>query len=289
MSKDRKVRELRLNPLSESQIHELLANHSEVANAAAFIKSAEDHGISSLLANPQSLDLLARAVSSGSWPDTRHRLSRWPASSLLREQNDAHIPDDGASASEQDTLKAAGHVCAVLLLSGYEGVSVKTAAMSPGYIPLSQVADPRKEALQEALRSKVFKSSQHRAPAHRQIAEYLAGRHLAHLIARGLPARRIIALMTGRDGGIVSGMRGLAAWLAAHSPQSRPDIIERDPLGTILYGDVKDFTTDEKRRLVQAIERQAERDPTIWCSGTNWMHVGATWRRRTSSRYSAKC
>ena len=105
----------------------------------------------------------------------------------------------------------------------------------PDYIPLSQVADPRQEALQAALRTRVFTSSQHRAPAHRQIAEYLAGRHLAHLIAQGLPARRIIALMTGQDGGIVSGMRGLAAWLAARRPaeparphRTRP--FRRDPL-----------------------------------------------------------
>ena len=261
VSRDQKVRVLRLNPLSASQIHEMLAGHSDVASAAAFIKSAEDRGISSLLANPQSLDLLARAVSSGSWPDTRQQTFEIACRQLLREQNDEHIVGGGADASEQDMLKEAGRMCAVLLLSGHEGVSVTTAAMSPGHIPLYLVADPQQEALQAALRTRVFTSSQHRAPAHRQIAEYLAGRHLAHLIAQGLPARRIIALMTGQDGGIVSGMRGLAAWLAAHSPQSRLDLIERDPFGAVLYGDVKDFTTGEKQRLVKAIERQAERDP----------------------------
>ena len=261
VSKDRKVRVLRLNPLSDSQIHKLLANRSDVANAGAFIKSAEDSGISSLLANPQSLDLLARAVSLGSWPDTRQQTFEMACRQLLREQNHERIVGGGANASEQDMLKAAGRVCAVLLLSGHEGVSVKTAAMRPDHIPLPQVADPQQEALQAALRTKVFTSSQHRAPAHRQIAEYLAGRHLAHLIAQGLPARRIIALMTGQDGGIVGGMRGTAAWLAAHSQQSRPDLIGRDPLGTVLYGDVKDFTADEKRRLVQAIVQHAARDP----------------------------
>ena len=261
VSRDQKVRVLRLNPLSASQIHELLANRSDVACATVFIKAAEDHGISSLLANPQSLDLLARAVSSDSWPETRQRTFDMACRQLLREQNDEHIVGGGANASEEDMLKAAGHVCAVLLLCGYEGVSVKTADLSPGYVPLFQVADPQQEALKAVLQTRVFTSSRLRAPVHRQIAEYLAGRHLAHLIAQGLPARRIIALMTGRDGGIVSGMHGLAAWLAAHSPQSRPDLIERDPFGAILYGDVKDFTTGEKQRLVQAIERQAERDP----------------------------
>ena len=261
VSRDQKVRVLRLNPLSASQVHELLANRSDVACATVFIKAAEDHGISSLLANPQSLDLLARAVSSDSWPETRRRTFDMACRQLLREQNGEHIVGGGANASEEDMLEVAGHVCAVLLLCGYEGVSVKTADLSPGYVPLYQVADPQQEALKAVLQTRVFTSSQLRAPAHRQIAEFLAGRHLAHLIAQGLPARRIIALMTGRDGGTVSGMRGLAAWLAAHSPQSRPDLIERDPFGAILYGDVKDFTTGEKQRLVQAIERQAERDP----------------------------
>ncbi len=264
VSKDAKVRVLRLNRLSDSQVHKLLADRSDIASVAAFIKSAKDHGAASLLENPQSLDLLAKAVSSsGSWPETRQQTFEMACKELLKEQNDEHVRS-GANAFEQDMLNAAGHVCAVLLLGGHQGLSVNTAKQRHGYIPLRQVPYPQRGVLELALRSRAFTYpfSQHAAPAHRQIAEYLAGRHLARLIAQGLPLRRLIALMTGQDGGVVSAMRGLMAWLAAHSPRSRPDLIKRDPLGVILYGDVKAFATAEKRRLVEAIGKRAERDPS---------------------------
>ena len=264
VSKDGKVRVLRLTRLSDSQVHKLLADRSDVASVAAFIKSAKDHGTASLLENPQSLDLLAKAVSSsGSWPETRQQTFEMACKELLKEQNDEHIRS-GANAFEQDMLNAAGHVCAVLLLGGHQGLSVNTAKQRHGYIPLRQVPYPQRGVLELALRSRAFTYpfSQHAAPAHRQIAEYLAGRHLARLIAQGLPLRRLIALMTGQDGGVVNAMRGLMAWLAAHSPRSRPDLIERDPLGVILYGDVKAFATAEKRRLIEAIGKRTERDPS---------------------------
>ena len=264
VSKDGKVRVLRLTRLSDSQVHKLLADRSDVASVAAFIKSAKDHGTASLLANPQSLDLLAKAVSSsGSWPETRQQTFEMACKELLKEQNDEHVRS-GANAFEQDMLNAAGHVCAVLLLGGHQGLSVNTAKQRHGYIPLRQVPYPQRGVLELALRSRAFTYpfSQHAAPAHRQIAEYFAGRHLARLIAQGLPLRRLIALMTGQDGGVVSAMRGLMAWLAAHSPRSRPDLIERDPLGVILYGDVKAFATAEKRRLIEAIGKRTERDPS---------------------------
>ena len=262
VSKDGKVRVLHLNALSDHQVRALLTTHPDVPCATAFIKSAEDHGISSLLANPQSLDLLARAVSSGRWPETRQQTFDMACKQLLQEQNNRHHTAGGPSASKADMLDAAGYVCVMLLLGGYQGVSVKTAQSRHGYIPLSEVPYPRREVLEAVLRTSVFASpSSQRAPAHRQIAEYLAGRHLARLIAQGLPLPRLIALMTGQDGGVVSAMRGLMAWLAAHSPRSRPDLIERDPLGVILYGDVKAFATAEKRRLIEATEKRAERDP----------------------------
>ena len=69
--------------------------------------------------------------------------------------------------------------------------------------------------------------------------------------------------MTGYDGGIVSELRGLSAWFAAHSPQSRGEIIGRDPLGMVLYGDIRSFSGCEKRRILSRVAEETEKNPWI--------------------------
>ena len=91
------------------------------------------------------------------------------------------------------------------------------------------------------------------SPVHRQVAEFLAARYLARLIVDGLPVGRVLALMTGEDGGIVSELRGLSAWLAVHSIEARRELIERDPEGVAAYGDAGVFTQEEKRRLLECL------------------------------------
>ena len=101
-------------------------------------------------------------------------------------------------------------------------------------------------------------------PVHRHIAEFLAGRYLSGLIDDDLPVRRVLALLTGADGRTISVLRGVAAWLAAHCKTARTEVVERDPLGTVLYGDVTGFSVDEKCRLLDSLESDAERDPRVF-------------------------
>ena len=65
---------------------------------------------------------------------------------------------------------------------------------------------------------------------------------------------------------MVTEMRGLSAWLAAQSPQARADLIERDPIGVGLYGDVGEFSLDEKRALLGALQREGIRLVSLWSS-----------------------
>ena len=91
------------------------------------------------------------------------------------------------------------------------------------------------------------------------MADFLGGRHLARLIASDLPTRRVLALITGEDGTVVTEQRGLSAWLAALCREARSELIERDPIGVVSYGDVRGFTTAEKRILLAALSREASR------------------------------
>ena len=122
-----------------------------------------------------------------------------------------------------------------------------------------QIPGDDRNLLRQVLDTKLFAapsgaSGQGRAaPVHRQIAEFMAARYLAARIDAGLPADRVLSLIIGRDGGIVSEMRGLSAWLAVHSMGARAELIARDPLGTVLYGDARKFSkAEEKYRLIDS-------------------------------------
>ncbi len=96
-------------------------------------------------------------------------------------------------------------------------------------------------------------------PVHRHIAEFLGARHLAKLINGGLSTRRVLSLIAGDDGVVVTELRGLSAWLAAHSRTAREELIKGDPIGAGLYGDIREFSPDEKRKLILSLNREVTR------------------------------
>ena len=269
VSKDGAVLVLRLDPLSEDDIREiLLQRHTGVEDAAAFIATARERGVETLLANPQSLLMLAGAVTEGEWPETRTETFDLACGRLVREHNPEHqLANRRSAISEPNLLDAAGRLCAVQLLTGRAGYALYGDGGDSEYLGPQRIPGGDQETLRHVLGTGLFESPEEgrTAPVHRQVAEFLAGRHLAKLIEKGLPVGRVFALMTGHDGVVVSELRGLSAWLAAHCKTSRKAIIERDPLGTVLYGDARGFSPDEKRHLLDCLEREAKRNP--WFAG----------------------
>ncbi len=57
----------------------------------------------------------------------------------------------------------------------------------------------------------------------------------------------------------MTGLRGLSAWLAAHCKRARSELIERDPIGVGLYGDIRGFSFDEKRALLNSLHSDVSR------------------------------
>ena len=264
VSPDGAVKVLRLDPLSEDNIRDILDDEG-VKDVDAFIDEARDRGLEALLSNPQTLKLLAAAVADGIWPATRTDTFEAACRTLIRELNKEHLQAVRQRA-DSEMLRTAGHLCAVQLLSGRAGYRLPLGADNgDDYIDLRDIREPSQETFLATLHTKVFDVVHGLAtPIHRHIAEFLAGRYLSARIEDGLPVRRVLALLTGEDGRTVSGLRGLAAWLAAHSRKTLHDVVERDPLGTVLYGDVKTFSVDEKRHLLDLLERDAERDPRVF-------------------------
>jgi len=253
---------LHLDPLSDADIALLLAHKFGRTDPADFVRQAERHGLADLLRNPQTLTLLARAVGE-TWPDGRRKTYELACQHLARELNPERRAATRANAPTTDALLGAtGFLCAVQLLAGIAGFALDDEAVDDQHALWRELFLSRDMPLLDALTSGLFQRDeleQQRIPVHRSIAEFLGARYLAALIdTQGLPLGRVVALMAGEDGGIVPDLRGLAAWLAVHCRSARAELVERDPLGVVLYGDVRDFPTDDKRRVLSALRSEAE-------------------------------
>lgn len=260
---DGKVGVAHLDDLSDEQIAQLLAENHRVTDPPVFIEQARERRLAGLLGNPQTLRMLAEAVAQR-WPVTLAETYALACEKLAVEHNKRHrdVQRGQPAASIGDLLEAAGHVCAVQLLAGIAGFALDTDNADDAYPTLAAIGMTMVPALAQALDSRLFESrgqEERREPAHRSIAEFLGAQYLAQRIDRaGLPLGRILALMTANDGGVVADLRGLHAWLAVHSLAARPGCMARDPLGVVLYGDLRSFDTQAKRRLLSALDREAK-------------------------------
>ncbi|MCY4586272.1 MAG: hypothetical protein OXB98_09575 [Bryobacterales bacterium] len=257
VSQDSKVTVLRLDPLTDSDVIRIVNDRLGDGDAQEFITKARERGVEGLLRNPQSLTMLADVVDEGgSWPKSRLETFEKACSKMVREHNEEHQLG-GQPYRPDQLMDAAGRLCAVQLLAGTAGYSLRHNDAGDDYPLMDACNYGSPETLRQALSTKLFKSASNNRfePVHRHIAEFLGSRHLARLIGEGLPARRVLALMTGGDGIVVTEMRGLSAWLAAQCSKARADLIDRDPIGVGLYGDIVEFSHDEKRALLEALSR----------------------------------
>ena len=255
---DDEVKVLHLTPLTHNDILQILQSRLAETEPKVFLSDAHERGLSGLLANPLTLDMLIRLANQGErLPESRGATFEKFCSLLAEEQNKEHkiiSRDEGTEA----VLDAAGRLNAVQLLAGMSGYTTGHEERDEGYLKLGQAGYEDRSLLRSALATRLFVSEgeSHFAPVHRHIAEYLGARHLAALIASGIPPKRVISLMTGVDGVVVTELRGLSAWLAALSPRARRSLINGDPIGVCLYGDIHDFTPTEKRELLTSLKRR---------------------------------
>ncbi len=280
VSPDSEITVLRLDPLNVDGIRSLLRRGHQLDDVEDFILRAHRNGVGAMLGNPLTLALLADVVKQGGdWPRSRREVLQKACWHLAGEHSDEHrvvrcgLPRD-------TVVDAAGYLCAVLLLAGMEGLSLSAGHFGHGIVCLDDLEDPpdplTRQALDHAVATKLFTADRAGGaegvltPLHRQVAEYLGGLHLARRMERGLPVRRVVALMTApSDGRVVTGLRGLSAWLAACSRDARPHLIAADPVGVGLYGDIGRFDRAEKERLLEALPEalvlgEAYWDETAW-------------------------
>ena len=263
---ENRIAVLRLQPLERDNITEILCGSLGVTDPESFVDNANEAGLDGLLANPQSLVLLAKAVSRGAaWPRDRRELFHRASRELAKESNQEHRIAIAGTLSTESVVECAGRLCALLLISDKEGYSLDGNPPEGAYV--SQNPCPSEfedlERLKAAVSSNLFSTVPNRErcfrPVHRQIGEFLAARHLAGLINGGVSRRRVLSLMTGADGVAVTAMRGLCAWLAAHCSEVRAELIKANPVDLVVYGDPSAYSAEEKKDILHAILTQSHK------------------------------
>ena len=260
VSPNTSVKVLRLDPLTDRDVAQILEAHPGVGDARRFVSEARERGVDTLLSNPLTLNMLAAAVGgNGIWPQSRLETFEMACFQMAKERNREHSLGDPPPSAER-LLDAAGQLCAYQLLSGAAGWSAVYDDTDSDFISLSDLEPSSLADAEHALSSRLFTGfgvdGGRVTPVHRQIAEFLSARYLARLIEGELPAGRVVQLITAGDGMVVTVFRGLSAWLAALCPMARHDLISRDPVGVGLYGDLHGFSVDDKRTLLVSLNRE---------------------------------
>ena len=262
---------LRLDPLVEGEVREILEDRAGPERADEVMSYAIEYGLYGFLQHPLNVKLLLEAGMGADRISGNRGLFESACKSMLRERNPAHRAATRASRpSEASLLNASGRLCALGLLTDSLGWAVDPAEPTPGYPSIREIenADPgiAVEELDGALRTRLFAitSTGRFQPIHRQVAEFLGGRFLGGLAeSRSVSPLRLRALMAGDDGAPARSLRGLAAWVAVHSPAARPSLIRDDPVGVASYGDPSEFSREDQRQLLANLRLRA-REIDIW-------------------------
>ena len=241
----------------------------EVDNPDAFLEEAHRRGLNEFLRNPNDLKLLAAAVREG-WPSNRSELMDRATRVVLSESNREHKK---RRTLRGDALQGpAGWICSSLLLSGHEDILLDEEAVfeaAAGRFTRAEVF--------EALGSRAFTATTvgRVQPAHRTIAEYLAGRWLGTTMDTAKKAARVEALLFGPDGAPPTAFRSLFAWTFRFMSDVRAGVwLSADPVALVNLGDVAVLTSGQRLQLLEQLVQRAAVDPDLgsWSSedGERW-------------------
>ena len=274
VSNDGLITVIHLEEFNEKDIRQFAKYKAPALNIKYFMEWSHQHTLFSMLGNPQILKLIIKAVSGDNWPDNKKDIYQIACEKMILDINVVHQQSGNKTQySVKQLMDASGKLFAHQLISGLEGYSISAITSSEHYPHYGNIFDGDLEVLGQALKTNLFRhgnDSYLREPTHRSIAEYLAATYVSNLVENeGLPARRLLALITTVDGGIVSSLRGLFAWFITLCADQRSLLLNRDPLGVVLYGDVSSFSKVQKEDLFMHLYKEAEKHPGF--RSENWL------------------
>ncbi|ACI53968.1 conserved hypothetical protein [Rhizobium leguminosarum bv. trifolii WSM2304] len=256
------------------QLHDLDAEEQkavlfqkDIRDAERFFDEAEKRGVGPLLKNPQTLTMLADVVKGGIWPETRFQLFNEAAKLLIREHNETKEHQTKQLFEPPELEAAAGAVCASMLISDEPSVSLRRSSASLGGAAYDRAPFANKDAVLSVLGRRAFQTCGDHSVTycHRTVAEFLAAKWLSQIVKAGYPLGRALSLISV-DGIPALELRGLYAWLPVFLPSHAYQLIQKEPLAVVLYGDPKALSPASRRTLLGALQDLSERDPwfTQW-------------------------
>ena len=250
------------------------------AAATVVVEHFERVGLGGLLANPQTLEMIASVANAGPLPDTKAALFQRAADVLRREHRSEKVEKQP---SMEAALDAAGAAFAGLILTGGDSVTVEVANAEDGEIALAEAkALPLAAALRPVLGTRLFTNvgaAYRFSYCHRRIGEYLGARWLAKQCSTAMKRKRVLALFHAHDV-VPSSIRGLHAWLATSHGELTSEVIFKDPMGVIEYGDADSLDEAQAGLLLDSLEHAAQEDPSF---------MKGPWQRFTLASVALPC
>jgi len=257
-----------LLPLLEEEALQVLASLGET-DPEAFVAKARQVGAGGLLESPLSIKLLRAVVAGeGQWPTSRYNLFEQATGQYSFEQN--ALFQRGARASSQEILKAADRLSLLMLATGARGIwrsNAPTPSGADGELVPANSTDLGSDLIDDTLDTPMFTGGEGERfeHMHRTVAEFLASRALADAVCgdrdrAAIPLSRAINLLSGPNGAVLSELRGVHAWLAAHLAVGghatlAREVVDNDPIGALAYGDASIFDQATREALLQGIDR----------------------------------
>ena len=251
------VKVFHLEPFSDSE-QRLFLESLGVADIDDMLAVGEWHG-----GNPLLLEMLSDIWDGGEIKNIKNfydAVCRKLAQEHDSNRTDTARESGGVTPSPEQLMHVAGEMCAAMLCSDKAGFAEKAQGRYAGIDELLHKDEdgtlPRK-----VLTSKLFVSQKDGVyiPRHRSIAEFLGGRHLAGLVddkkVKMSPARAG-GFCGSADGGVVSGLRGMHAWLATCAKTPAP-FLKTDAFGVASLGGFSNYGLKDQRLFLQYLLEQS--------------------------------
>lgn len=268
---------LQLEPLERTEQSAILVAYGEI-QPGDFIERMFAIGAVALLGNPSTLLLLHETIARASGPlVTRGQLLDEATRQMA--YSSPEFPDDRNRPPAIKIIAAAERASIILLLSDRSDIWLLNAKPPGDHVITRDDLLPAgidTQALRAALDTPLFSGDgSSYMPTHRFVAEYLAGRALAHATApedpsvAALSLERAIAFLHGDDDRPAPALTGIFAWFvitlsrSIHAARAFT-LVQREPAAILFHGDAAMMPTEHRLALLGAIGRD---DP--WFLGGN--------------------
>jgi hypothetical protein len=235
-------------------------------DSAEFLKAIDRNGAAPLAIRPVTLNLLLRTFGSAKFPTSQLELYDMGMRALVTESAHRRETQLPGTLEPQERLVVAARIAALTIFTGRSVLERDgDQRLFPGVLPVWEIAQGyetasgrqlavSEAAVNEVLNTGLFSLRGDRSFgwAHQTYAEYLAARYLRE---RNVTPTQVGSLLRAADGRVIPQLHGVAAWIAALSPDLFQVIAASDP-EILIVTDIVLRTDEEREALIDHLLRR---------------------------------